>query len=331
MARLKDKVQYALDEARLLILGTQVLLGLQYRAVFEHGFERLSIRSQCVNLAALSLLLIALALLIWPGAYHRIVVSGEDTEGVHQFTTRVTEMALVPFGAALSLDVFVAGEKLAGSLAGLLLGLGTIAIAFTFWYGIEAIQQNNNHPERDREQESGAEFDEGGRTKLKDKIEHVLTETRVVLPGAQALLGFQFITMLTDAFDNLPASSKYVHFVSLCMIALTIILLMTPAAYHRIVEQGEETEHFHTFASRMMLAAMAPLALGVCGDFFVVARKVTDATIFSAMAAGIALALFYGFWFGLTAYWRRERKRYRLRAGFRRGQPESTQARLKAS
>lgn len=42
MARLKDKVQNALDEARLLILGTQVLLGFQYRAAFERGFDKLS-------------------------------------------------------------------------------------------------------------------------------------------------------------------------------------------------------------------------------------------------------------------------------------------------
>lgn len=319
MVRLKDKVQNALDEARLLILGTQVLLGFQFRAVFERGFERLSIRSQYVNIAALCLLLIALALLIWPGAYHRVVVGGEDTEGVHHFTTRVTEIALAPLGVALSLNVFVAGEKLAGSLAGLILGFSTSVIAFTFWYGIEAIQQNNHHPERTRGQEHETKRDETGGTKLRDKIEHVLTETRVVLPGAQALLGFQFITMLTDAFDNLPRSSKYVHFVSLCMIAVTIILLMTPAAYHRIVEKGEETEHFHTFASRMMLAAMVPLALGVCGDFYVVTMKVTDATAFSLTAAGIALALFYGFWFGLTVYWRRERNRYRFPVSYNAG------------
>lgn len=310
MARLKDKLQNALDEARLLILGTQVLLGIQYRAVFERGFERLSIRSQYLILAALCLLLIAFGLLIWPGAYHRVVASGEDTEGVHHFTTQVTELALVPLGGGLSLNVFVAGEKLAGSLAGLFLGLGTSLIAFTFWYGIEAIQKNKHHLERIRGQESSAERDETGGTRLRDKIEHVLTETRVVLPGAQALLGFQFITMLTEAFDNLPRVSKYAHFVSLCMIAVSIILLMTPAAYHRIVEEGEETEHFHTFASRVMLAAMVPLALGVCGDFYVVTRKVTDAADVAAAVAVIALVLIYGSWFGLTTYWRRERKHW---------------------
>jgi hypothetical protein len=37
---------------------------------------------------------------------------------------------------------------------------------------------------------------------------------------------------------------------------------MAPAAYHRIVEQGEDTERFHTLASRMVLLALALLAPG---------------------------------------------------------------------
>src|ERR1041384_1537845 len=303
MARLKDKVQNALDEARLLILGTQVLLGLQYRAAFEQGFAKLPVRSQYLNLTALCLLLIALALLVWPGAFHRIVARGEDTETVHEFTTQITEWALIPFGIGLSLNVFVAAEKILGPLAGLGFGLGAILVAFTFWYGIEALEKKKH-----RSEGRGVDHEDGG-TKLRDKIEHVLTETRVVLPGAQALLGFQFITILTDAFDNLPSSSKYVHLISLMMIAASIILLMTPAAYHRIVERGEETEHFHEFAGRILIAAMVPLALGVCGDFYVVAAKITDSNMLSAAAALAMLVLFYGFWFVLTAYWRNGRKK----------------------
>lgn len=37
-ARLKD----LLDETRLTMLGTQVLMGLQYQAAFQPGFARLS-------------------------------------------------------------------------------------------------------------------------------------------------------------------------------------------------------------------------------------------------------------------------------------------------
>jgi hypothetical protein len=38
-------------------------------------------------------------------------------------------------------------------------------------------------------------------TSLHTKIEQMLTEARVILPGVQALLGFQFVVMLTKAFD----------------------------------------------------------------------------------------------------------------------------------
>ena len=146
--------------------------------------------------------------------------------------------------------------------------------------------------------------EQDGATKIKDKINHVLTEARTVLPGAQALLGFQFISMFADAFEKLPASSKTVHLICLALVGLSIILLMTPAAYHRIVEQGEETEHFHRFSSRVLLASMLPLALGISGDFYVVLRKVTEHTRLSAALAALLLILFYGLWFGYTLYLR---------------------------
>ncbi len=156
----------------------------------------------------------------------------------------------------------------------------------------------------------GGEKEQGReeKTRLTDKIKHVLTECRVVLPGAQALLGFQFIAVLMESFEKLPAASKYVHLASLCLIALTVVFLMTPAAYHRIVEQGEDTEHFHRFASRMVIAAMVPLALGLCGDVYVVVQKVLDSTLVGVVAALVVLALFWELWFGLTIYRRTQRQ-----------------------
>lgn len=126
--------------------------------------------------------------------------------------------------------------------------------------------------------------------------------------GSQALLGFQFITTLTEAFEKLPLSSRYVHLSSLLLVALSIVLLMTPAAYHRIVERGEETDHFHRFASRVLIASMLPLPLGVTGDLFVVVRKVTESATAALAVAALMLIFFYGFWFGYTVY-RRGRRR----------------------
>jgi DMSO reductase anchor subunit len=130
----------------------------------------------------------------------------------------------------------------------------------------------------------------------------------VVLPGAQALLGFQFVVILTESFDRLPNLSKYIHLAALGLNALTIVLLITPAAYHRLVEQGEETEHFHRFASKILVAALVPLALGLAGDVYVVVQKVTESQLVSVVSALVVLAVFWELWFGLTLYRRTQRQ-----------------------
>ena len=278
MAKIKDKVQNALDEARILILGSQVLLGFQFRSAFEKGFETLPEHAQYLKLAGLGLMTLAVGLLMAPGAYHQIVEDGEDSQRVHRFTSGITEMALLPFALGFGIDLFVAAEKLMSTTLAVVAGLLMAMVALFFWYGLEAMQRSKHEPEitEKQEMEKQQSKKDGGGTKIKDKIKHVLTESRVVLPGAQTLLGFQFITFLMESFDKLPDSSRYIHFASLAMVALSIVLLMTPAAYHRIVERGEETDHFHRFASRVLLAAMVPLALGLTGDFFIVTRKVTE-------------------------------------------------------
>ena len=43
------------------------------------------------TLGALGRMLVAVALLIAPAAYHRLAEAGEDTEGLHRVTTRVSE------------------------------------------------------------------------------------------------------------------------------------------------------------------------------------------------------------------------------------------------
>jgi DMSO reductase anchor subunit len=309
MAQLKNKVQNALNEGRMLILGSQVLLGFQFRSVFEPGFDKLPEHSQYLKLVGLALMLISIALLMWPAAYHRIVADGEDTEDVHSFTSTVMDWALLPFALGLSLDIFTATEKVAGETAAIVSGIIGGLVALTFWYGFPFIRRGARAPRIKEKQEMDEQKQESEESKVTDKIKHVLTEARMVLPGAQALLGFQLVTFLMEAFEKLPASSKYIHLVSLALVALSIVLLMTPAAYHRIVERGEETEHFHRFASRILVAAMVPLALGVCGDLFVVARKVTSSAEFALAASVFMLFVFYGLWFGFTVYLRGKENR----------------------
>jgi hypothetical protein len=310
MAQLKNRIRNVLDESRMLVLAAQIVLGLQFRSFFEPGFDKLPFVTRLLKTGGLGLMLVALGLLIAPAAYHRLVERGEDSEELHRYASRLLKWALLPFGLGLGLDLFMAAEKVLGRKWGVAAGLLAFVLAVFFWYVLEMYMRRERAPEileaqMESRKEEAAEG--GGGAKLSDKIKHVLTEARVVLPGAQALLGFQLIAVLTESFDRLPDVSKYVHLASLGMIAVTVVLLMTPAAYHRIVEQGEETEHFHRFASKMVVSALVPLALGLSGGVYVVVQKVTDSTLVAVVSALVTLALFWELWFGITLYRRTQR------------------------
>jgi hypothetical protein len=248
-----------------------------------------------LKLVSLTLMTAAVGLLIAPSSFHQIAERGNDTRRVVKYTSRIAAMALLPFAVGMGLNAYLVGQLVVGPVAAVAVGLVITGFALAAWYGIEWWVRLKYHPAREKSMN-----DEHGDTNLEAKLRHVLTEARVVLPGAQALLGFQFTAMLTDQFQKLPRESQLVHLGSLVAIAASIVLLMAPAAFHRIVERGEDTERVRNFSSVTVLWAMVPLALGIAGDFYVVVSKVLESTTIGAVLAGACLVFFYGLWFGLS-------------------------------
>jgi hypothetical protein len=300
MSALKDKLENALNESRILILGAQVLIGFGFRTVFERGFSKLSLTLQEAKLVSLGMMILALGLLVSPVAYHRIVEREQPAPGLHNFTQKVIEFALFPFAFAMGWDSYVASTKVLPPSYSWVFGLLIAAVALYFWYGLEY------HTRRRKKASVRSEGGKQESLELKDKIKEVLIEARMVLPGAQALLGFQFIVVLTDAFDALPQSLKILHLASLFSVALCTILLIAPAAYHRIVYRGEDSEGLLHFASVIILAAMVPLAFGLAADFLIVTWMVTKSMPVALAASAAMLLLLLGFWFGYM-WWLRGR------------------------
>ena len=287
----------ALDEARILVLGAQVLLGFQYRSFFEEGFDHLPAADRACQVAGLLALLLSVGALFLPASRHRIVERGNDTERFHRFTMAVMRFALLPFAVGLTLSLGVAGDRILGPWGGAAAAAFTGTAALGLWYGHYARRGRREHAHP----EDGMET-----TPLEHRIIQVLTEARVVLPGAQALLGFQLAMVLMEPFEKLPQAAKLVHLGSLGCIALATIVLMAPAAYHRIVERGEDSERFHGFAGRMILIALALLAPGFAGDLYVVLVRAGLQTTAPFVAAA-ALIAFYAAWFGAMLLLRRSR------------------------
>jgi hypothetical protein len=155
---------------------------------------------------------------------------------------------------------------------------------------------------------------EEDKTPLSTKVEQMLTEARVIIPGGQALLGFQFVATLMKPFEAMPESAKMLHLAALGAVALAVILLMTPAGIHRLAYLGEDNETFLRIGSRLVILAAFPLALGIAADIHVVIFKVTAAPQLGAAAGASALAIMIAVWFGYPVWLRYARRRNRRKA-----------------
>jgi TRAP-type C4-dicarboxylate transport system substrate-binding protein len=126
---------------------------------------------------------------------------------------------------------------------------------------------------------------------------HILEECRMVLPGIQALFGFQLIAVFNQGFgDKLSQVEQLVHLAALILTVLATVLVMTPAALHRQAEPMEVSERFVWLASNLILAAMYPLAVAVALDVYVVASVVTKSDAMGSLLAVTVLIVFIAFW-----------------------------------
>jgi hypothetical protein len=146
---------------------------------------------------------------------------------------------------------------------------------------------------------------------LKEKINELLTESRIVLPGAQALLGFQLAAYLTEGFDKLSETAKIMHTAGLVCIAGAMVLLMMPAPLHRLGENGENTERFDRIGTALVLASLVPLALGLAADLYVVLEKTLHEPRLAWGGAGVFMAVAMLLWFGVPLVSRKARPRHK--------------------
>jgi len=299
---LQTKIKIALDETRLLILGASILLGFQLHAPFYDGFSAVPRISRLLDEAALLLLVFAVGALVTPACYHRLTERGTESQYLLHVTSRLIFVALIPFGLGIGLVVFIAIERLAGSVLGATAGGTSFVLAVWFWYGLGYMRGAGRGKGR-------AVADQRQTPKLETQIDQMLTEARVLLPGAQALLGFQLAIVLTRAFDDVAAPSKAIHGIALGAICLTIILLMAPAAYHRLAHDGENTIDTLRVGSRLVTVATFPLAVGIVGDVYVVITQISHSETVGIVAALFAGALLTGLWLAFPLAARRRPRR----------------------
>lgn len=136
------------------------------------------------------------------------------------------------------------------------------------------------------------------REPLTEVASHLLEECRMVLPGIQALFGFQLIAVFNTKFWDLSPPERLVHLLAIGLVAIAVALVMTPAAYHRLAFQNAISQSFIASSSRLLLWSMFPLMVGTCLDFYLISTMILSSAWWGA---GLSLVLFTAFgtlWFG---------------------------------
>jgi hypothetical protein len=132
---------------------------------------------------------------------------------------------------------------------------------------------------------------------LEEETRTVIEEARMVLPGIQAVFGFQLIAVFSNGFHSLTPPERLMHLIALILIMIAIALIMTPASYHRIAEKGTVSRRFVEIASRLLALAMFPLMLGMTADLFLVARLILNNVALSLAIAAALVCVFFGLWY----------------------------------
>jgi len=132
---------------------------------------------------------------------------------------------------------------------------------------------------------------------LSQAAEYLLEECRMVLPGIQALFGFQLIAVFNNGFhERLTPAMQDLHLVAIGLVAVAVAIIMTPAAYHRQHNPTEVTETFITVSTRLLLWSMLPLAVAISLDFYIIARLIVHQTL-SAVLCAVLFGIFVLLWF----------------------------------
>jgi hypothetical protein len=124
-----------------------------------------------------------------------------------------------------------------------------------------------------------------------------LAASTVVLPGIQALFGYQTMAVFNNRFEDIADSSKLTYLLALGLLVFSMGLLMTPAAYNRLAEPGQVSRKMINLSSTLITPSMIPLMLAFSLDVHVVVVAAFDTPQAGIAAATVTAILLTCLWF----------------------------------
>ena len=145
--------------------------------------------------------------------------------------------------------------------------------------------------------------DEGAQERLDRELMELLNELRVTIPGVQVLFAFLLTVPFSQRFEQLSDRTVDIYFAAVLTSAVASILLIAPAAHHRLRFRDRAKEQMIRTANLMALLGMGSLALALGLAVYVVADLVYgggNARLAAAVVSGAAALI----WFVLPHFYR---------------------------
>jgi hypothetical protein len=113
-------------------------------------------------------------------------------------------------------------------------------------------------------------YDEDGRQRVNRELSELLNELRVALPGVQVLFAFLLTVPFQQGFQRASQFQRNVYYVTLLLSALAIVLLVAPAAQHRLLFRKQNKEGMLFRFNKYAVAGQLCLGAALTGALLLV-------------------------------------------------------------
>jgi hypothetical protein len=121
------------------------------------------------------------------------------------------------------------------------------------------------------------------------ELGELLQEMRVAITGVQVLFAFLLTVPFSQRYTTINAGQRRVYLAAVLSAAVSSLLLIAPAANHRLLFRDGTKEHLLRAANRLVIAGLFTLALGIGFSLYLVTTIVYDDTLAAVLATGVGV------------------------------------------
>jgi hypothetical protein len=121
------------------------------------------------------------------------------------------------------------------------------------------------------------------------ELGELLQEMRVAITGVQVLFAFLLTVPFSQRYTSIDATQKRVYLAAVLSAAASSLLLIAPAANHRLLFRDGTKEHLLRAANRLVIAGLFTLALGIGLSLYLVTTIVYDDTLAAVLATAVGV------------------------------------------